>query len=194
MKKTIITLVSIAAFAVALTQTARGVPITGIIGFSGTAQLDGQTVGTSTEVLAWHGNNITGVTSGSFAGLTGSPVILAAPWFFNSGLKNNFWTVAGFTFNLTSSSVSSTSAKSITIALAGTVVSSIAGLDPTAFIGNFTVQDPSSINGGVFSYTESMSFGSAAVPDGGNTVLLLGVACIGIFLFKRKLGAAALVS
>jgi hypothetical protein len=34
-------------------------------------------------------------------------------------------------------------------------------MDPTAFFGNFTVQDPGSNNNGVFSYTESISFGGS---------------------------------
>ncbi|HEV2694752.1 MAG TPA: hypothetical protein VG347_17790 [Verrucomicrobiae bacterium] len=50
---------------------AEAVPVTGVIGFSGTAQLNGATTGTSTEILAWSPNNVTGIASGSFAGLGG---------------------------------------------------------------------------------------------------------------------------
>jgi hypothetical protein len=183
MKKMIITAVSVAAFAVSLTQTARGVPISGVIGFSGSAQLDAPTVASSTEVLAWYGN-VTGIASGSFAGLTGSTVALAAPWLFNSGAENAFWSVGGFTFNLASSSVLSRSATSVTVGLVGTVVSTIAGFSPTAFTGSFTTQDPSLNNGGVSSYTESLSFSGVGVPDGGSTILLMGIAGLALGLMK----------
>lgn len=163
------------------------VPITGVIGFSGTAQLDGATVNSSSEVLSWSANNTTGLASGSFTGLTGSPVALASPWFFNSGVLNNFWVVNGFTFNLASSHIYSTSDKSISVILAGTVVSTISGLDPTAFIGNFTIQDPSATLNGKYFYTESISFGNT-VPDGGTTMLLMGISALALGALKYKWG------
>jgi hypothetical protein len=176
MKKTFLSLCMVGGMFSTTVQTIQAVPITGVIGFSGTAQLDGPTVNTSSEVLSWGGDNITGIASGSLA--------LASPWFFDSGALNNFWVVNGFTFNLTSSQIFSTSSKSISILLAGTVVSTIAGLDPTAFVGAFTTQDPSSLNDGMFSYTESISFGS--VPDGGTTVLLMGIAALALGTVKYK--------
>ena len=188
--KAMLKVVAAAAVAVALTQTVQATPITGVIGFSGTAELDSANANTSTEVLTWGANNI-GLHSGTFASLGGgASVILTSPWLFNSGVMNNFWIVtdgaAQYRFNLTSSSIFSTSASSITIYLAGTVVSTVAGLDPTAFTGNMTIQDPgvSNPNGG-FSYTESLSFNS--VPDGGTTVLLLGSALSGLAFIRRKL-------
>lgn len=185
MKRMIVLAVSVAAFAVALTQTARGVPITGVIGFSGAAQLDAPTVSASTKVIAWYGN-VTGIAGGSFAGLGGSPAVFAAPWLFDSGAQNGFWSVGGFTFNLASSSVLSRTATSVTVGLVGTVVSTIAGLSPTAFTGNFTTQDPSDNNGQVFSYTESLSFGGAGVPvpDGASTALLMGISSLALGLMK----------
>ncbi|HEV2694366.1 MAG TPA: hypothetical protein VG347_15850 [Verrucomicrobiae bacterium] len=176
--------ICLAAILSGLTQNINAVPITGVIGFSGTAQLDASTTSASTEILHWDANNVTGISSGSFTGLTGTPVILASPWFFNSGVLNNFWIVGAYTFNLASSRIVSNSSSSLTVSLIGTVVSRIAGQDATAFGGLFTVQDPGASGGGVFSYTESLSFGN--VPDEASTFMLMGIAACGLLAVKRR--------
>jgi hypothetical protein len=189
MKNQLIILAAATATAVALTQSAQAVPITGVIGFAGHATVDTAHANTASEVLTW-GANIIAIQSGVFASLTpASTVALASPWFFNSSSLNNFWVVtdgtATYRFNLTSSHETSTSATSATILLTGTVISSVLGLDPTAFTGNFTLQDPSVANGNVFKYSESMSFGS--VPDGASTSLLLGGTLTGLGLVRRRI-------
>ena len=198
--KCILNVVAVAGIALALTQSVQATPITGVIGFSGTATLDGSTAASSTEVLGWGNNNI-GLTAGTFASLSSSAsVALAGKWFFNSGAKNNFWIVTDgantYTFNLKASSVFGTSTTlvdgkvttSISVFLAGTVVSSVLGLDPTSWTGSMTIQDPNVPNQkGGYTYTESISFNS--VPDGGTTVLLLGSALSGLALIRRKLSA-----
>src|SRR5450756_744726 len=196
--KTVLNVVAVAALALALTQSVQATPITGVIGFSGTATLDGSTAASSTEVMGW-GNNSIGLTAGTFASLSSAATVaLAGNWFFDSGKKNNFWVVTDgastYTFNLTASSIFGTSTTtdihgktttSISIFLAGTVVSSVLGLNPTAWTGSMTVQDPNVVNQrGGYNYTESISFNS--VPDGGTTVLLLGSALSGLALLRRK--------
>jgi hypothetical protein len=191
--KNILKVVAVAAVAVALTQSVQAVPITGVIGFSGSSVLDGSTASGSSEVLSW-GPSIISLNSGTFASLDpSSTVAFASPWFFDSSSLNNFWVVndtvnnVTYKFNLSSSSVFSTSANSITIYLAGTVISTALGLDPTAFTGNMTIQDPG-VKGQVgYKYSESISFNS--VPDGGTTALLLGSALSGLALLRRKLSA-----
>jgi hypothetical protein len=187
MKNKLALIAVVAAVAAALSPSVQAVPITGVIGFSGTAQLDGSSVGTSTQVISWGADNVTGIANGSFAGLSGSPVTLAAPWLFNSGSLSSFWAVGGFTFNLASSTVFLNSQGFLSILLTGTVVSGNPNFDATAFTGRVTIQDPSTGNGRTFNYTESLSFQS--VPDGGTTVLLLGAALSGLALLKRKLAA-----
>jgi hypothetical protein len=188
--KSIIKYIAVVAAVAAITGSVQAVPISGVIGFSGTATTDNANAASSTEVLSW-GNNAIGLHSGTFSTLSGAATVaLASPWFFNSGAKSGFWVVTdganSYSFNLSSSSVFSSSATSITVVLAGTVVSSIAGLDPTAFSGSFTLQNPSVNNGNrTYSYTESISFNS--VPDGASTVLLLGSALSGLALIRRKL-------
>jgi len=190
--KNILKFVAAAAVAVALTQTVQAVPITGTIGFSGAVATDAATAPTSTEVLSWI-NNVINIKSGTFASLSSSAsVILHSPWTFSSGPINSFWVVTdganNYTFNLSASSVESISANGVIVDLAGTVLSNVAGLSPTAFTGFFSFQNPSTALGNnQFSYTSSITFG--AVPDGGTTVLLLGSVLSGLALIRRKLAA-----
>jgi hypothetical protein len=188
MKNKLMTLVSIAAVAAALTQTSQAVPITGNVGFSGAVQLNSTSVQTATEALAWYETVVNG-QSGSFSGIAnGTPVALATPWFFNSGTLNNFWTVGGFTFNLASSHIFSQDALFLNIVLAGTVTAS--GFDPTAFTGTFQVANPPANGSAIF--TERFSFSSVrAVPEGGATALLLGVTLVAMALIKHKLSQPA---
>jgi hypothetical protein len=144
--KNITKIIVATAVAVAVTQTVHATAITGTIGFSGVAQLDGNSVTDSSEVLSWGANNV-GITSGSFAGLSGSSVTFGnVPWLFSSA-ETSFWTVGGFTFNLLSTTVTTpvlgpSGYYSLTIFLAGTVTSSTPGLNPTAFAGSFSIQGP----------------------------------------------------
>jgi len=181
MKKNKLTaFLGVAALAAALTQTVQAVPLTGFIGFSGAAQLNSSSVQTATETVSWI-NTVVNGTSGTFIGIAdGTPVSLAAPWFFNSGLLNNFWAVGGFTFKLLSSTIYSQDSLFLNVILNGTVSGN--GFDTTAFAGTFQVANPSANGQAIF--TQRLSFSS--VPDGGTTVLLLGVAFAGMAFIKRK--------
>ncbi|HEX7654945.1 MAG TPA: VPDSG-CTERM sorting domain-containing protein [Verrucomicrobiae bacterium] len=180
-------LAAVAAVAAALTQTSQATTITGNIGFSGSAQLNGADVASSSYVSAWvNGNGVNdnkvGLASGDFASLIGQTVTLTSPWSFVSSNFGTFWQVGGFTFNLASSSVASNAGGFLNIVLAGTVTGN--GFEATSFTGRVTIQDPSTANGNTFTYTESLSF--QPVPDGGTTVLLLGSAISGLALLRRK--------
>jgi hypothetical protein len=178
--KNILKIVAVAAVAVALTQTVQAVQIVGNIGFHGDAVLNGTTVGSATGVTSWN-NVVVGLDSGNFTSIpVNTAVTLFSPWSFNSGVVNNFWTVGGFTFNLSSSSVFSNAGGFLNVVIAGTVSGN--GFTATPFNGTFQVADPAS--NGSTSFTARLSFNS--VPDGGTTVLLLGAALSGLALMKRK--------
>ncbi len=189
-----IKLASVAAVAVALAQTVQASQITGIIQFSGSATTDGTgSTATATKVTSWISPTISANGTGSFAPtiLNGASVSVFSPWVFNtSSTINSFWTVGAFTFQLTSSTISSVSPGDLSVALVGTVTSTIAGLDPTAFTGYFNLTPPTAGTGNVWTFSDSFSFGpSGVVPDGGTTVMLLGAALSGLALIKRKLVA-----
>jgi hypothetical protein len=174
---------------VSLTGIAQAVPITGNIGFTGTAQLDTDNVNSATKVLGWVNTVVGPGPSGSFAGLGNTAATFSAPWVFgpSGSVVNPFWTVAGFQFNLSSSTVVIDQLGFLNIDIFGTVVSTLvgSGLTPTAFAGTFTVHNPNS--GTAQNFTAALSF--APVPDNGTTVILLGLGLLSLGLFRTKLFA-----
>ena len=164
-------------------QQAQAVPITGAITFAGGVTLDTDTVNTASQVMTWLDENGDMPTvqsaSGSFTGLDGQTATFAFPWTFGSG-QAALWTVGGFTFNLIASSIVSQMGDGF-LAVSGTGTISGNGFAATFSNWLFTVQDDSS--NGVFSF----SGGSEAIPDGGPTVALLGLALAGIEGIRRKL-------
>ncbi|MEY4917063.1 MAG: motif [Verrucomicrobiota bacterium] len=167
----------------AFVQAAVATPITGGIGFDGTVQLDSTTVGAATKAIGWSGATVN-TASGSFAPLGNSSALTLTPtWLFNAGPVQNFWSVGGFNFNLSTSAIFSQDAACLNVFLAGNVSGN--GYENTAFTGTFQInQQP--VNG-VTKFSQNYSFNG--VPDGGSTILLLGAAMSGLVLIRRKLNA-----
>jgi hypothetical protein len=188
--KNITKILAVAVAAVAISQSAHATAITGGIALSGSAVvLNGSTVQTSSEVLSW-GPVTAASGTGSFSGVSGATTMGAVPWLFNAA-ESSFWSVGGFTFNLTTAipqtpqfEVGSPGYYSETIFLAGTVSGN--SYNPTAFSGSFSIQDPATGSSGN-GYTFSGSFTFFAAPDGGTTALMLGSALSGLALIRRKL-------
>jgi hypothetical protein len=118
--------------------------------------------------------------------MVGDIATFHAPWDFVSGPISSFWTVDGFTFDLTSSSLISQGGGFVNVLIDGTA--SGHGFGPTAFTGRFSAQDPSAGNPPTFSF--SVSFGPTSVPDGGMTIALLGIALVGVAALRRRFGSA----
>lgn len=176
----------VGAVAVALAQSVQAVPITGNIGFAGTAVLNTANAATASTVVGWINTHVETV-SGDFSVFTAlnHAVLFHNPWSFNSGPISSFWVVDGFTFSLSASArFSSPGAQLLDVLLSGTV--SGHGFNATAFEGTFQVANPPS-NAGLAQFSAHLSFNS--IPDGGTTVLLLGAALSGLALFRRKLAA-----
>jgi hypothetical protein len=184
MKKNWIKKIAVAASVVCLASMAQATMITGNIGFSGAVDLNSTTANSATAVTSWL-NTVAASPSGSFVGIVnnGDAVSMtgATPWSFNSGALANFWSVDGFTFNLTSSSIVSQVGGFLNVTLLGAVSGN--GFTSTTFDGSFQVADPAS--GGPETYTERLSFNS--VPDGGTTVVLLGLGLVSLGLFRNKM-------
>jgi len=184
MKNKCISKIAAAVAVVCVAGIAQATPITGNIGFSGAVDLNTTTANTATAATAWL-NTVAASPSGSFVGTVnnGDSVSMsgATPWSFNSGALANFWSVDGFTFNLISSSIYSQVGGFLNVSLAGTVVGN--GFTATAFNGTFQVADPAS--SGPQTFTERLSFNS--VPDGGTTVVLLGLGLLSLGLFHKKM-------
>ena len=177
--KTILKLIAVTAFV----QTVAATPITGGISFDGMVQLDSATVGSATKAISWSSAAVK-TSSGSFAPLGSSDALTLAPlWLFNTGPMQNFWSVGGFNFNLSTSAIFSQDTSYLNVFLAGNVSGN--GYETTAFTGSFQINQ-SPVNG-VTKFSQNYSFNG--VPDGGSTMLLLGAAMSGLMLIRRKLNA-----
>ena len=181
--KTILVFFALGLISCALcVQQAQAVPLhlNGAITFAGGVTLDQPSVNNATEVTSWVDPTVQSA-SGSFAAFvtTGDPVTFTPTWFFNSTAIPAFWTVDGFTFSLIASSISSQGGGFVNVVGTGTISGN--GFGPGFANWNFTTQDPSS--GGVFSFSGA----SQATPDGGATVVLLGLGLAGIEGIRRKL-------
>ena len=165
-------------------QQAQATQITGAINFAGGVTLDNTDLNTATAVVLWLDQDgfmptVQGA-SGSFAGLDNPPqtAIFANPWVFGSGAPA-LWTVGGFTFSLIASTIISQGADFLLVSGTGIITGN--GLDPSSASWLFSIQEAPA--GLVFSW----SGGSEAIPDGGATVALLGLALAGIEGIRRKL-------
>jgi hypothetical protein len=189
LSKTILTVVAVGMLSCGLfSQQAQAVAINGFINFAGVTVYNTKSLVTATEVMKWNSSLVLeGATTGDFATFTTNleHVTMGKPWMFNpSTPKLGLWKVGGFTFDLSSSTIVSQSAFFLNIT--GTGMVSGNGFDPTPGDWSFTSTDS---NGKIRS-----SFGfqsdTAAVPDGGATAALLGLALAGVGVLRRKFKAA----
>ena len=169
-------------------QQAQAAGITGDITFTGTVTLDTSSAGTATMVKTWSGMSGVGLPvvqdgDGDFSSPTvhpGDQVTFFQPWSFNSGAVSSLWSVDGFTFNLTSSSITPPR-PSNAVAVVGLGTISGNGFDSTPGTFQFTTQDPSA--DALFSFSAS----GEAVPEPMTIVSFLsGSSLLGAFLFIRR--------
>jgi len=170
--------------------------MTGNITFAGSVELNSSDANAATQVTAWHGlatGDKPQVQShdGNFSPFVtnGDGVTFFAPWNFNSGPIPNFWSVDGFTFSLTSSSITpDQDPNSVTVDGTGFVSGN--GFMATAGSWHFTTQNPSATDNGIAKFSFSAATGAVAqVPDGGSSVALLGIALAGVEAVRRKIRA-----
>jgi hypothetical protein len=178
-----------------IAQAVPSDPISGNITFAGGVELNTSSAGTATEVLAWTGPGGSGMPTvvsadGSFASTVGDTATFSSPWFFNSGAVNGLWSVGGFTFDLTSSHIVFQGGSPAIVGVTG--IGAVMGNDeaPEAMTWSFSTSDPGATAGNnlVFSFqVADGTTGSATVPDGGTTAMLLGLGILGLGLVKKQI-------
>jgi len=188
MKKTLLKYAGIAALAFAVSSTASAALINGIVTIAGGATLDTNNANTATGVIAWNGAIVVS-SDGDFAAAGvdfGDVVALQAPWAFSTNSTIvNFWSVGGFSFDLTSSSIApmgQTGNGSVTVHGSGYIYGN--GYEETKGTWSFTTQNNPNAQG-IFSFSASVE----SVPDGGTTAALLGAALVGLSLLSRRRAA-----
>jgi VPDSG-CTERM motif len=169
-------------------QQAQAVSITGYINFAGAVRYDTNSLLTATRVTQWKNSTVLGAaTTGDFAAFTfdGEHVTMAHTWIFNpSTVTPALWRVGGFTFDLTSSTIVSQTVNFLNITGTGTVTGN--GFDPTPGEWSFTSTNSNGHTRSTFGFQSQTN----AVPDGGATAALLGLALTGVEVLRRKFKAA----
>jgi hypothetical protein len=191
--KRIKTLLAVAAATAFTLGSAFAAQITGDIDFAGQAFFDTNSLATATQVTNFRSsdgtNNSADVTqaNGDFSAIaTGTKASFPNAYTFNpSSPTSPLWTVGGFTFNLTSSTVEFQSSKALFITGTGFLTGN--GFDETPGVWAFSSQQADGSNQDSFSFSANTAAQPGQVPDGGSTVALLGAALVGVAAIRRKL-------
>ena len=135
--------------------TLEAAPINGTITIRGGAELNTGSVNTATRVIGWLNGNGAAPTvvsrSGSFTVVSArATVTMAAPWNFGSGLPA-LWSVGGFQFDLTSSTIVTQGGGFLNVSGTGTITGH--GFNATPGSWRFSTQNPPA--NGVFSFSAS---------------------------------------
>ena len=182
MKTTAVSILAVVALATGFFgPSAHGVTLTGNLTFTGGATFDTDSLATATRIDSFN----TTVTSsdGDFAQFVNpsDAVTMAQPWIFSASTPTlGLWNVGGFTFDLASAIV--VSQDSMMLALSGTGVVSGHGFSDTSGTWDYVWRWDSSE--GVFSFTSD--YDAIGVPDGGPTIMLLGLGIAGLAIARRK--------
>jgi hypothetical protein len=163
------------------------------INFAGSAQFDTNSLSSATTVEMWYASllgvavpsiSLVQSTSGPNFGLIadGSVVAMNEPWNIGSGV-DNLWSVGGYTFDLTDSTVSFQNGAFLAVSGVGVITG--VGIDPTPGTWYFTAQLPEA--DGRFSYSAGTAvLPTNNVPDGGSAFALLGLALGGMEVLRRR--------
>ena len=171
LSKTLLTIVAAVA-SVGLLSSAQATPITGMLNIGGFATFNTNSLLTAGSAT-FTNPHVEGMNTGTFAGF--------AINFDPSTMTSGLWSVNGFTFNLTSSHVDFRSASVLAVSGVG-IITGPAGFDATPGEWEFTSQAAGGHRGMSFSFSAN----TAAVPDGGMTLALLGAGLVGLAVFRAK--------
>ena len=191
--KTILAVLTIGALSCALfSQQAQATATSGNINFAGSVQFNTTNLATATRVVTWFDANhnagfssVVGGATGDFSGIAaGTQATMAQPWIFNPSTPTpGLWSVAGFTFDLLSSTIVTQTSSFLNITGTGIITGN--GFDLTAGTWAFSVQSAGGRRLVEFSFSANSN--DNGVPDGGSAVALLGLALTGIEVLRRKL-------
>jgi hypothetical protein len=183
LSKTILAIAAAVA-SVGFLSSAQATPITGMLNIGGTANFNTNSLLTASSAT-FTDELVLGGNTGVFAGFAvGTPVVMASYTFDPSTITNGLWSVNGFTFNLTSSTVALPRTTTF-LSVSGTgIITGPPGFDPTPGVWAFTSQNAGGHPHSTFSFSANTEGG--AVPDGGMTLALLGAGLMGLAAFRAK--------
>jgi len=160
--------------------------ITGNINFAGQVTFDSTHLEKATMVTMWNLAIVTGATDDFSSVALLSPVTFVEPYVFNPPTAytgvNGLWSVGGFTFALTHSSV--TEQTKFSLQIFGTGFVSGNGFDQTPGTWSFSVTQSNGHPEQQFSFQGNSA---APAPDSGSTVALLGVGLMAVAAIRARL-------
>ena len=160
--------------------SAQATQITGMLNIGGTATFNTNSFLTASSAT-FNNAHVEDLNSGDFVGIAiNTPVVMTSYTFDPSTMTNGLWSVGGFTLNLLSSTVDFRSPTFLSVS--GTGIITGIGFDPTPGVWAFSSQAAGGHTGATFSFSAN----TAAVPDGGMTLALLGAGMIGLAAFRAK--------
>ena len=184
MKSSLLKFVTGTALALGMVATSQATLINGSVGFAGTYTQNGSAGNLTTATLLTitsqtilsSQNDFSGATLGSFAGSYNvNPATPPVTTLFT--LTKGTTT---YTFTVTSETQTADSANTISLSGAGTVSDgNSADNTPGTWQINFGATDAA--------FTFQSTAGTATVPDGGSTLMLIGAGLSGLGLLRRKL-------
>jgi hypothetical protein len=177
-----------------LGSSVHAIPITGSIDMSGTATLNNIFLGSATEALSFQGVTVGGAPTGSFTGVTPGTSVTWNPFGWNPATTpvNPLWTFVfgGNTYEFDLASVAIANQNNSFLNLLGTGTLKRTGLDPTLGYWSFTISNPGGGAHANFQFTFANSQ-TAAVPDGGSSLMLLGAAFALMGFYVRRFRVTA---
>lgn len=166
--------------------SAQAAPITGSIdigAFNSTVTVDkGANTVTFNDAGAPAGNAIVGFASGALTPYLGEFASYQNFSYDPLSVVNPLWNLVSFAVSFDLQSITSIDETGPGLILTGTGILTAPGFDPTAGVWSFSAD---SATGGRFTFSSQ----TAAVPDGGTTLMLLGAALSGLGLIRRKIAA-----
>jgi len=169
-----------------LALSAEAAQITGDIDFAGEVRFDTTSLLTATMVTEWK-MAVVSDTTGDFASVPDmTAVAFVTPYVFSPPTAYTgatpLWTVGGFTFELTNSSIDLQTNKFLNISGTGFVSGN--GFDRTPGTWSFTSNQSNGGTSRLFSFAANTT--AVPAPDSGSTVALLGVALFTVGALRAK--------
>ncbi len=189
-----ITSIILAISGLALSAQAISTPISGNISFSGTTTIDSTSFVTATRFLSFQ-NVVVGAPSalsGDYVGTSGAAVTVT-PFIWSpptaSTPLNPLWTfVSGgntYSFDLSILHVDYASPTGLLLSGLGTGLITGPGMEKLNTTGTWDFSSQT-LGQTSFTFSSTTTVPSAAVPDGGSTVAMLGASLLGLSIMKRK--------
>jgi hypothetical protein len=173
-------------------QNAQAIPITGDISMGGGVTLDDGHLGRANKAVRFSGVTVGGGSTGSFDGTGGNSVTWKSfGWDPATTPVTPLWsfTAGALTYSFALSTVSVFSQSATLLSLTGTGILSITGAgslyDATPGSWSFSINDSDGNENTNKKFTFSNNQTAAAVPDGGMTIMLLGMALGGLGYARR---------